>query len=195
MPNPFLHDLLQLGIILGVEGVVPAECQGALDTGSLDGLQDFSYLGFELGARTKDLPALPGISRRAKASVPFSTSLGPISMRNGTPRISQSIELKAGGDFFAAVHLEPETLQLVLHLGNHGHHFGFFVVVLVNWHDDNLEGCQLGRQDQTLVIAVGHDDGADEASGKTPGSGPDVLQLIVLIKYWISKALAKFCPK
>ena len=45
---------------------------------------------------TNDLPAFPGVSRRARTTERFSTSRGPISMRSGTPRISQSLNLKPG---------------------------------------------------------------------------------------------------
>ena len=58
-------------------------------------------------------------------------------------------------------------------------------------------GARRGRQDQPLVIAVGHDDGANEAGGKTPGGCPAVLQLVVLIQVLdiegFGKILAQEC--
>ena len=39
----------------------------------------------------------------------------------------------------------------------------FFVVVLEDGHDDGLNRRESGRQDQALIVAVHHDDGADHA--------------------------------
>src|SRR6266540_1675002 len=99
----------------------------------------------------KDLPALPGMSRRARTTERFSTSRGPISMRSGTPRISQSLNLKLG-------------------------------VAPVDRHHDDLERGEAGRHDQPLVIAVHHDDRADESGGEPPRRRPAVLQLVTLIE-------------
>ncbi|MDB6071604.1 MAG: hypothetical protein JWL81_2775, partial [Verrucomicrobiales bacterium] len=41
--------------------------------------------------------------------------------------------------------------------------------------DDNLVGGDAGRQDEAIVIAVGHDEGADEAGADAPGGGPGEL--------------------
>ncbi len=42
------------------------------------------------------LPSLPGRSRRARTADCLATSLGPSSTRNGTPRISQSLNFQPG---------------------------------------------------------------------------------------------------
>ena len=47
--------------------------------------------------------------------------------------------------------------------------------------DNELEGRNLGRQHQALVVAVGHDDSADKTGRYTPGGLVHVLQRIVLI--------------
>ena len=71
----------------------------------------------------------------------------------------------------------------------------FSCIGLVDRDEDDLSGCDAGRQNKTLVVAVDHDDGADHASGQAPGSGLAVLQVLPGSRYWISKALAKFWPK
>ncbi len=40
---------------------------------------------------------------------------------------------------------------------------------------------QSRREDQTIIIRVGHDQGSDQAGGNAPGCGPGVLDLTVLI--------------
>ncbi len=42
-------------------------------------------------------------------------------------------------------------------------------LVLRNGDDDDLHGRDARRQDQTVIVAVGHDDTADDAGGQTPG--------------------------
>ena len=44
---------------------------------------------------------------------------------------------------------------------------------------DNLDGGHGGRQHQAVVVAVGHDDGADQAGGHPPGGLEGVGQLVV----------------
>mmetsp|Transcript_3579 Transcript_3579/g.14490 ORF Transcript_3579/g.14490 Transcript_3579/m.14490 type:complete len:300 (-) Transcript_3579:645-1544(-) len=50
----------------------------------------------------KVLPSLPGLSRRATTTASFSTSLGPTSMRTGTPRISYWLNFQPGRSFSEA---------------------------------------------------------------------------------------------
>ena len=45
--------------------------------------------------------------------------------------------------------------------------------------DDDLDGGDLRRQDEAVVVAVGHDDRADHARGGAPGGLERVLQLVV----------------
>ena len=45
--------------------------------------------------------------------------------------------------------------------------------------DDDLNGRDLGRQDEAVVVAVGHNDGTDHARGGAPGGLERILKLVV----------------
>ena len=47
--------------------------------------------------------------------------------------------------------------------------------------NDKLDRGNRGRQHQTVVVAVGHNDRADETGGHAPRGLVDVLELIILI--------------
>ena len=46
-------------------------------------------------------------------------------------------------------------------------------------HDDHVRGGELGRQHEAVVVAVGHDEPADQAGGHAPAGGPGVVLLVV----------------
>ena len=191
-----LYHLLQVGVIVGVVGVLHAEVPGRARTGRPGWFAASRPPGLPSWAcGTNDLPARPGMSRRARATVPFSTSLGPISMRSGTPRISQSLNLKPGVTSSRSSTLMRKLLSSALTPFHGFHHGGFFGIVFVDGHDHHLDGRQAGRQHQALVVAVGHDDGADEAGGQAPGGGPGVLQLVVLIQELDVEGLGEVLPQ
>ena len=48
-----------------------------------------------------------------------------------------------------------------------------------NGKNDDLDGGDLGRQDEAVVVAVRHDDGADHAGGGAPGGLEGILELVV----------------
>ena len=47
--------------------------------------------------------------------------------------------------------------------------FQHALLMLGNGNDGQLDGSHAGRDDETVVVAVGHDDGADGAGGEAPG--------------------------
>ena len=47
--------------------------------------------------------------------------------------------------------------------------------------DNHLNGRDLRRQHQTVVVAVGHDDTADQTGGNAPGSFVGIGLLVVLV--------------
>ena len=63
----------------------------------------------------------------------------------------------------------PQLLGLFQHAG----------LVLCDRHDGDLDRGDGGRQDQPLVVAVGHDDRADDPGGHPPAGLERVLQLVV----------------
>ena len=65
--------------------------------------------------------------------------------------------------------------QFSLHSLGHGQNGALFFIVFVDGHDDGLVGGQARGQDQTLVVAMNHNDGPNKAGAETPGGGPAVL--------------------
>ncbi len=130
------------------------------------------------GARTTR-PSLPGRSRRASATVPLATSFGPISMRSGTPRISQSLNLKPGVSPSRSstrtrksrVQLSPRRCSTAS--STSARSASFLKIGTIT----HLVRRQARRQDQALVVAVHHDDGADEARREAPRGRPAKLLL------------------
>src|ERR1700686_433965 len=65
----------------------------------------------------------------------------------------------------------------------------------MNRDDYHLIGSNFGRQDETLVVAMDHDDGADDARRKPPGGCPAMLELAALIEVANFKRLCKVLAK
>ncbi len=142
-------------------------------------------------SEAKTLPSLPGRSRRARTADCLATSFGPSSMRRGTPRISQSLNFQPGLwpsrsssvtrmlAFTSCALISFATLEDA----------GFFFVVFEDGHDDDLIRRELGRQHEALIVAVDHDDCADHARGKSPGSRPAMLLHAGLIEVLHFKGL------
>src|SRR5438094_1297096 len=80
------------------------------------------------------------------------------------------------GTFVALIerHADAGRPQLLLNLLRFGQH-RFAPVVAADGHDDDLVWRHARRQDQTAVVAVRHDDAADESRRHTPGGAPYVL--------------------
>ncbi len=70
--------------------------------------------------------------------------------------------------------LDQAVLQRICCIQNAG-------LVLGNGQDHHLGGSDLGRQHQAVVVAVGHDDAADETGGHTPGGLVGIGLLVVLV--------------
>ena len=125
------------------------------------------------------LPSRPGRSRRARTAACLATSLGPSSTRSGTPRISQSLNFHPG--------LCPSRSSSMTRMFAFAssacnfrariEHRCLFFVGLENRNNHDLIRRQLRRQHQPLIVAVHHDDRADEARRKPPRSRPAMLQL------------------
>ena len=64
-------------------------------------------------------------------------------------------------------------------------------LMLRNGHDDDLNGRYLGRQDEAVVVAVSHDDAADDTGRHAPRGLMGVLELVVLIGEGDAKLLGK----
>ena len=92
------------------------------------------------------------------------------------------VELKARSEVFALVDFEADR---ALPAGGDAldgvHHEGFLGVVFVNGDDDDLDGGQARWHNQTVVVAVGHDECADEARADAPAGGPGELDGIGLV--------------
>ena len=52
---------------------------------------------------------------------------------------------------------------------------------MIRKEDDHLDRREAGRQNQAVVVTVGHDDAADNAGAHAPGGLVGVPQLVVLI--------------
>ena len=69
--------------------------------------------------------------------------------------------------------------------------FGHARLVARHWDDHQLDGRDARRQDEALVVAVGHDDRADQAGGHAPRGLLHVLQGVVLIRVGHVERLGK----
>ena len=56
------------------------------------------------------------------------------------------------------------------------------VVALADGNDGHMDGSQMRRQDEAVVVGVGHDEGAHEAGTDAPGGGPYVFELVLLVE-------------
>ena len=62
---------------------------------------------------------------------------------------------------------------------------------IVTLADDKLEGRETWRQDQSLIVAMNHDDGAHEAGREAPRRGPAMLQHATLVEITDVESLCK----
>ena len=65
------------------------------------------------------------------------------------------------------------------------------LLALVDGHDDHLDGSEVGREHQAVVVGVGHDEGTHQAGGYAPGGGPYIFQLVVLVDELYVEGLGK----
>ena len=52
--------------------------------------------------------------------------------------------------------------------------FGARFFIVDDGDDDDMGGGDAGRENEAVVVAMGHDEGADEAGGRSPRSGPSI---------------------
>ena len=102
-------------------------------------------------------------------------------------------KLEAGALVVGVVilHGDAHLAELVddgLHLGRDGVEL---LLAAVDRDDDHLDRGDMRRQHEAVVVGVGHDEGADEAGAHTPGRGPDILGLVVLVEEGDAEALGK----
>lgn len=55
------------------------------------------------------------------------------------------------------------------------------IILVVDGNDYNLILCNLGRQNQSLVVSVHHDHGTDTSCGESPGSLMNMFLLFMLV--------------
>ena len=65
------------------------------------------------------------------------------------------------------------------------------LVTLVDRYDHHIDRCQCGRQHQTIVIRVGHDECAHQSGRNAPRGGPYQLLLTILVGKGDVKGLGK----
>ena len=89
------------------------------------------------------------------------------------------VVLGAGLHPVAAVEVDPDAFggQVALDRVGRVEHAGALVVGPVDRDDHDLVLRQPRRADQALVVAVRHDEGADQARRDAPGRVPDVIEL------------------
>ena len=56
-----------------------------------------------------------------------------------------------------------------------------FAIALINRYDNHLDGREVGRQDEAVVVGVRHDECAHQAGADAPRSSPSVFGLVVFI--------------
>lgn len=97
------------------------------------------------------------------------------------------VEFESRGFFFAFVDVDsdgfigerpgPEVAGEVFG----GVEDGFPVFAPADGDDDDLDGSEAWGADEAVVVAVGHDEGADESGGDSPAGGVDVFEFPVLV--------------
>ena len=176
-PGTALHRLAERVPAADALRVLLAERQRALEQRPLDVAR----------AARRPAPASPSIgtpifsrvSRRASSTCDFSMSFGPISSRSGTPRSSHSENFQPGrSSRSSSVTRMPAAASSLLDLLRPRQH-RLAPVLAADRHDDDLIGRQRRRQHQAAVVAVRHDDAADEPRRDAPRRAPHVLHRLV----------------
>ena len=172
-PAGIVEKLLELVIISDAEGVAGAERQGALEERFLDVVQERAQPRPRLRHGKEDL--LTGVAARRHALALLHVSRADFHAQRDPLQLVLG-ELPARGRLVVLVEEDTEAgFQLIAELPGERKH-GILCLVLEYGNNDDLGRGQPGRQDQSLVIGVGHDDGANEARGDSPGGGPDMVQ-------------------
>jgi hypothetical protein len=136
------------------------------------------------------------VSRRASTTCDFSMSFGPISSRSGTPRSSHSLNFQPGRlrSRSSSITRTPRAASSSRISCAFGSTVSFQlprgIGTITTWY-----GRDARRQDQPAVVAVRHDDAADQPRGHAPRRRPHVLHDLSRAWNWMSNAFAKFCPR
>ena len=163
-------------------GVIGTEFERALIKGVLDfGEQGDDALGQSI-LWDKALAVAAGDVAASHCNRAFFDVFGADFDAHGHALDFPFVELKASSEVFALVDFEADrTLPACGDALDGVHHEGFLGVVFVDGDDDDLDGGQSRRHNQAVVVAVGHDEGADEAGADAPAGGPGVLDGVGLV--------------
>ena len=77
-------------------------------------------------------------------------------------------------------HAQTLRLEALGEFAEHGVEFLLFAV-FENRHDHHLDRCHVGREHQTVVVAVAHDERTHQARRHAPRRGPSILFLVVFV--------------
>jgi len=102
----YLHRLPELVKILRRECVRSTECQRAVKQRLLNLNKQLLHRPGNTVLGNEALPFLAWPIAKRQHDAAFGDVFGPISIRKGTPRISQSLNLKPGALSFALVHFD-----------------------------------------------------------------------------------------
>ena len=182
LPVPVHGEVLEggdLGNVFVAEGSGPGE-EGLVDfvqeafeiLEELIALDEVFLVGGPVAALDADFAGLD--VARADLEADGDTLLDPLPLLDAATEIA-FVDVDADGVASVAV-----VAANGLGDGLAGFEDGFPCLLLgSDGNDDDLLWGDAGRKDESVVIGVGHDERADEASRNTPGSGVDVLFLVL----------------
>ena len=140
-----------------------AVCSCSLQHLLLHGLQDLGCLGLQI--LQSHLGLLPGIATADHALACLDILGADLHSDRITSHLSLC-ELEAGG-LVAVIHLDTEILRQAISQLIRLVEYAF--LFLHNGYNADLDGCHTGRDHQTFVITVYHDQCTDQTGGHTPG--------------------------
>ena len=93
-------------------------------------------------------------------------------------------KLKAGGHVVSRIdlHADAELLELVSNGVNLLEDSIELVGFLEDRHDSHLDRCEMGRQDEAVIVGMRHDERTHQASGNAPRGSPYVLLLVLFVE-------------
>jgi len=98
----------------------------------------------------------------------------------------------------AGVHFDFEGLVVIADGAQFGteflavfQNFGARLFFVHDGEDDDLRGRELGRKDEAVVVAMGHDDATDKTRGDAPRGGPGEFLLAGLVEEFNARSLGE----
>ena len=170
-----VRDLVHFVHIVGDVGIGFAVGEGFLIEAVVDLLQQAGDLGFEVLQLDEGLFTVIPANQHTLAGFDI---LGADLQTQRDALHFVLGELPAGA-VFGKVDIGAEGFFKAVAEGGGG--FGNALLMLGDGHHHDLHGGDGGRQHQTVIIAVGHDDGADDAGGHAPAGLVGVLQGIAAV--------------